>query len=76
MVDSDAVARAVRELLVAIGENPNREGLEGTPRRIAEMYREVFCGMDQNPMDVLSVGFEEGHEEMVVVRDIPFFSMC
>jgi len=76
LVDSDAVARAVRELLVAIGENPNREGLEGTPRRIAEMYREVFCGMDQNPMDVLSVGFEEGHEEMVVVRDIPFFSMC
>ncbi len=76
MVDNDAVARAVREMLVAIGENPSREGLEGTPRRIAEMYREIFAGMDQDPKDILSVGFEEGHEEMVVVRDIPFFSMC
>lgn len=76
MVDNDAVVRAVREMLVAIGENPSREGLEGTPRRIADMYREIFAGMDQDPRDVLSVGFEEGHEEMVVVRDIPFFSMC
>ncbi len=76
VVDNDAVEKAVRDLLRAIGENPTREGLEGTPRRIAEMYREVFAGMDQDPRDILSVGFEEGHEEMVVVRDIPFFSMC
>lgn len=76
VVDNDAVADAVRKLLVAIGEDPSREGLEGTPRRIAEMYREVFQGMDQDPYGILSVGFEEGHEEMVVVRDIPFFSMC
>ncbi len=76
VVDNDAVEKAVRELLRAIGENPAREGLEGTPRRIAEMYREVFAGMDQDPRDILSVGFEEGHEEMVVVKDIPFFSMC
>ncbi|MHB0870390.1 MAG: GTP cyclohydrolase I FolE [Chloroflexota bacterium] len=76
MVDNDAVELAVRNLLLAIGENPAREGLEGTPRRIAEMYREVFGGMDQDPREILSVGFEEGHEEMVVVRDIPFFSMC
>ena len=76
MVDNDVVAEAVRLLLKGIGEDPNREGLEGTPRRIADMYREVFAGMDQDPYEVLSVGFEEGHEEMVVVRDIPFFSMC
>lgn len=76
MVDNSGVADAVRRLLVAIGEDPTREGLEGTPRRIAEMYREVFAGMDQDPFSVLSVGFEEGHEEMVIVRDIPFFSMC
>lgn len=76
MVNHDAVEEAVRDLLLAIGENPTREGLEGTPRRIAEMYREVFAGMDQDPREILSVGFEEGHEEMVVLRDIPFFSMC
>lgn len=76
MVDNDAVVEAVRALLMAIGDNPKREGLEGTPRRIAEMYKEVFQGMDQDPIEVLSVGFEEGHEEMVVVKDIPFYSMC
>lgn len=76
MLDNDAVESAVRTLLRAIGEDPDREGLEGTPRRIAEMYREVFAGMDQDPVQILSVGFEEGHEEMVVVRDIPFYSMC
>ena len=76
MVDNDAVVEAVRSLLLAIGENPEREGLEGTPRRIAQMYKEVFGGMDQDPIQVLSVGFEEGHEEMVVVKDIPFYSMC
>jgi len=76
VVDNDAVADAVRKLLLAIGEDPDREGLAGTPRRISEMYREIFAGMDQNPYEILSVGFEEGHEEMVIVRDIPFFSMC
>lgn len=76
MVNNDAVVDAVRNLLFAIGENPAREGLEGTPRRIAEMYREVFAGMDQDPYEVLSVGFEEGHQEMVVLKDIPFYSMC
>ena len=76
MVDNSAVADAVRKLLAAIGEDPDREGLQGTPRRITEMYKEVFSGMDQDPYQVLSVGFEEGHEEMVIVRDIPFFSMC
>jgi GTP cyclohydrolase IA len=76
LVDNDAVVESVRKLLVAIGEDPDREGLADTPRRIAEMYREVFAGLDQDPTKVLSVGFEEGHEEMVVVRDIPFYSMC
>lgn len=76
VVDDDAVMDAVHKLLVAIGEDPEREGLEGTPRRIAEMYREVFGGVDQDPYDVLSVSFDEGHQEMVVLRDIPFYSMC
>lgn len=76
MVDNDAVVKAVRQLLTAIGEDPDREGLEATPRRIAEMYKEVFAGMEQDPRDILTVGFEEGHEEMVIVRDIPFYSMC
>ncbi len=76
MVDNDAVVMAVRTMLRAIGDDPDREGLQDTPRRIAEMYREVFAGLDQDPRSVLSVGFEEGHEEMVVVKDIPFFSMC
>ncbi len=76
MVDNGAVEDAVRTLLTAIGEDPNREGLQGTPRRIAEMYREVFGGIGQDPYGVLSVGFEEGHQEMVVLKDIPFYSMC
>ena len=55
---------------------PSREGLDGTPRRIAEMYAELFSGMDQDPKQELIVGFEEGHREMVVIKDIPFYSMC
>ena len=75
-VDSVAIQQAVRQLLEAIGENPEREGLVGTPRRIAEMYAEIFAGLNQDPREVLRVGFEEGHDEMVVLRDIPFYSVC
>ncbi|HEY8477975.1 MAG TPA: GTP cyclohydrolase I FolE, partial [Chloroflexota bacterium] len=71
-----AIQQAVRQLLEAIGENPEREGLVGTPRRIAEMYAEIFAGLNQDPREVLRVGFEEGHDEMVVLRDIPFYSVC
>ncbi len=75
-MDSKAIERAVVEIITAVGENPGREGLAGTPRRIAEMYKEIFVGLDLDPMQELAVGFEEGHHEMVVLKDIPFYSMC
>lgn len=75
-IDEERIKRAVNEILLAIGEDPTREGLVGTPRRIAEMYREIFCGLREDPGRVLAVGFDEGHQEMIVLRDIPFYSMC
>lgn len=76
-VDKPAIEGAVRTILRAIGENPEREGLRDTPRRIADMYAEVFSGLRANPIELLAVGFdEERHKEMVVVRDIPFHSHC
>lgn len=75
-MQNSTVEKAVHSILVAIGENPDRGGLLGTPRRVAEMYRELFSGMLQDPQDVLDDGFEEGHQEMVILRRIPFFSMC
>ncbi|MBI4317529.1 MAG: GTP cyclohydrolase I FolE [Chloroflexi bacterium] len=76
MIDEDRIQAALRNILEAIGEDPNREGVVGTPRRVAEMYADLFAGMDQDPLEVLSVGFEEGHDEMVILKDIPFYSMC
>jgi GTP cyclohydrolase I len=76
MIDQDRIKQAVHEMLLAIGEDPTREGIRETPRRIAEMYAEVFRGITENPTEVLSVGFEEGHHEMVILKDIPFYSMC
>ena len=76
MIDQDKIKKAVHEILVAIGEDPSREGVRETPRRIAEMYDEVFRGMQEDPREVLSVGFEEGHNEMVILKDIPFYSIC
>ncbi|MCZ6545248.1 MAG: GTP cyclohydrolase I FolE [Chloroflexi bacterium] len=75
-IDTDRIRAAVREILLAIGEDPDREGLVETPRRIAESYAEIFGGVQQDPNGLLRVGFEEGHDEMVVLRDIPFYSMC
>ncbi|MDO8612905.1 MAG: GTP cyclohydrolase I FolE [Dehalococcoidia bacterium] len=75
-VDQERVARAVREILEAIGEDPAREGLRETPRRIAEMYEELFAGLHQDPRDVLSTGFQEPHREMVILKNIPFYSLC
>ena len=76
-MDRVAVERAVRTILEAIGEDPDREGLADTPRRIAAMYDELFSGMKETPADVLMPRFAEGsHEEMVIVKDIPFYSMC
>ena len=75
-VDKARIEAAVREILLAIGENPEREGLRATPRRVADAYAEVFNGLAIEPEALLRVEFEEGHDEMVVLRDIPFFSMC
>ncbi|HEU0027618.1 MAG TPA: GTP cyclohydrolase I FolE [Ktedonobacterales bacterium] len=75
-IDIQRIRAAVREIIVAVGEDPAREGLRDTPRRVADMYAEVFSGLREDPADVLSVGFEEGHQEMVIVKDIPFYSMC
>ena len=75
-VDQAVVRDAVRRILEAIGEDPDREGLLDTPRRIAEMYGELFAGLRQDPRDVLSAGFQESHREMVILKNIPFYSLC
>lgn len=75
-IDKAKIEKAVASIIEAIGENPKREGLVGTPRRIAEMYAEVFGGIYEDPGEELRVGFEEGHQEMVILKDIPFYSMC
>lgn len=74
--DTAKLRKAVRQIIEAVGEDPDREGLLETPRRVADMYAEVFSGLRQDPADVLRVGFEVGHQEMVLVKDIPFYSMC
>ena len=76
MVDHDRVRSLVRELLEAIGEDRSREGLLETPRRVADMYVELFEGIEADPGEHLRVTFEAGHDEMVMVRDIPFASLC
>jgi GTP cyclohydrolase IA len=76
LIDQEKIKVAVKLIVEAIGEDPNREGLKETPRRVAEMYSELFAGIDKDPRPELKVGFEEGHREMVIVRDIPFYSMC
>ena len=75
-VDVDRVRAAVKELLDAIGEDVTRDGLIETPRRVADMYEELFSGLDTDPARHLRVTFEAGHDEMVMVRDIPFTSLC
>ncbi len=76
MVDISKIETAVLAIIEAIGDDPRREGLQGTPQRIAEMYAEVFSGLDMDAKAELTVGFEVGHREMVILRDIPFHSMC
>ena len=75
-VDLDRISRAVREILVAVGEDPDRDGLKATPDRVARMYAEIFVGLHEDPSQHLTVTFEAGHDEMVMVRDIPLFSLC
>ncbi|HUW63436.1 MAG TPA: GTP cyclohydrolase I FolE [Spirochaetia bacterium] len=76
MVDRPKIEKAVRMILEAIGEDPEREGLVDTPARVARMYDEIFCGLCEEPEIHLDKHFAEQHEEMVVVKDIPVFSMC
>jgi GTP cyclohydrolase I len=75
-VDTARVERAVHELLTALGEDPSRDGLVKTPVRVARMYVELMAGFEQNPADQLEVTFAAEHDEMVMVRDIPFASLC
>jgi len=74
--DRERVIAAVIELLRALGEDPDREGLRDTPRRIADMYAEILGGMWIDPREPLTVRFTEGHDELVLLRDIPFYSLC
>jgi GTP cyclohydrolase I len=75
-VDLDRVTELVAELLAAIGEDPARDGLRETPGRVARMYQELFAGVDEDPGRHLTVTFAAEHDEMVMVRDIPFASLC
>jgi len=74
--DAARVEAAIRELLIGIGENPDREGLAQTPARVAKSYAEIFGGLHQTAQDVLTTTFSLGHDELVVVRDIPIYSTC
>ncbi|MFT8316863.1 MAG: GTP cyclohydrolase I FolE [Sporolactobacillus sp.] len=75
-VDHKKIEQAVRLILEAIGEDPNRAGLIETPQRVARMYEEIFQGMGQDPREFLAKTFDEAHEELVLVKDISFYSMC
>ena len=74
--DAEGVRRAVHDLLVAIGEDPDRDGLRDTPERMARAYAEMFAGLGQDPAEHVERVFDVGHEEMVLVRDIPMYSVC
>ncbi len=75
-MDLDRIAKAVREILEAIGEDPDRDGLVDTPERVARMYAEIASGLHDDPAEHLTVTFESNHDEMVMVRDIPLYSVC
>ncbi len=76
-MDKKRIEKAVREILIAVGEDPNREGLKKTPARVAEMYEEVLCGISMTPENELASCYaDEEYEEMVVIKDIDFYSIC
>jgi GTP cyclohydrolase I len=75
-IDLPRIEQAVREILAAIGEDPDREGLRKTPHRVAKMYAEVFHGLYQDPDEVFATTFEEKYNEMVLLKDIPMYSIC
>ncbi|WP_150461897.1 GTP cyclohydrolase I FolE [Nesterenkonia ebinurensis] len=76
MVDLPRIEAAIREILLAVGEDPAREGLRETPTRVAKAYAEAFAGLRQDPAELLGTTFDIGHQELVLVRDVPFYSMC
>jgi GTP cyclohydrolase I len=76
VIDRARIAEAVRQIIEAIGEDPQREGLAETPRRIADMYAELFSGLQGDPLEVLGRGFQEGKDEPVILTHIPFYSLC
>jgi GTP cyclohydrolase I len=75
-VDLARAEAAIRELLIAVGEDPDREGLRRTPERVARAYAEVFAGLSVDPDEVLQTTFDENHDELVLVKDIPLYSVC
>lgn len=75
-MDREKIMEGVRLMLEGMGEDPTREGLIETPRRVADMYAEIFAGLEQDPAEHFCVTFNEGHQEMVLVRDIPLYSVC
>jgi GTP cyclohydrolase I len=75
-IDTARAEAAVRELLLAVGEDPDRPGLQDTPRRVARAYAETFAGLWQDPGEILATTFDEDHDEMVLVKDIPMYSTC
>ena len=75
-MDLDRIAKAVREILEAIGEDPDRDGLRDTPERVARLYAEIASGLHDDPSSHLTVTFEASHDEMVIVRDVPLYSIC
>lgn len=76
MVDKERIRKAVREILIAVGENPDRDGLKETPDRVARMYEEIFCGIHKDARSLSKVFYEENANELVLVKDIPVHSMC
>lgn len=75
-MDKERIQNAVREILIAVGENPDREGLLETPKRVANMYEEIFAGLTEDPKQHIKLFNERSNDEMVIVKDIPFYSMC
>lgn len=75
-MDKERIQNAVREILVAVGEDPDREGLLETPKRVANMYEEIFAGLTEDPKQHIKLFNEQSNDEMVIVKDIPFYSMC
>jgi GTP cyclohydrolase I len=76
MIDKKRIEKAVSDILVAIGENQNREGLKETPKRVASMYEEIFSGVRKDPKKELKIYKTKNEDEMIIIKDIPFYSVC